>query len=234
MIILNIETSTDACSAALTENGQLLCDNDGHPYAFLTAEKSEHARELAEMAEDLVASAHVAGRWVDAVAVSAGPGSYTGLRIGASTAKGIAYGMQVPLLAVPTLQAMAAAALAQGAEGILCPMIDARRMEVYNAFYDSSLCELSPAEATVVDEHSFSEMLDKGIVTFFGNGSDKCRSVITHPNARFLSGIVPDAKYMGTIAQATYDQGEFADVAYWTPFYLKEFEAKVSTVKGLQ
>lgn len=234
MIILNIETSTDACSAALTENGQLLCDADGHPYAFLTPEKSEHARELAQMAEDLVASAHVAGRWVDAVAVSAGPGSYTGLRIGASTAKGIAYGMQVPLLAVPTLQAMAAAAVAQGAEGLLCPMIDARRMEVYNAIYDASLSELSPAQATIVDEHSFAELLDKGIVTFFGNGSDKCRAVINHPNARFISGIVPDAKHMGALAQAAYDRAEYVDVAYWTPFYLKEFEAKVSTVKGLQ
>lgn len=234
MIILNIETSTDACSAALTENGRLLCDNDGRPFAFLTPEKSEHARELAEMAEDLVASAHVAGRWIDAVAVSAGPGSYTGLRIGASTAKGIAYGMQVPLIAVPTLQAMAAAALAQGAEGILCPMIDARRMEVYNALYSTSLEELSPATATIVNEQSFNDLLDKGIVTFFGNGSDKCRSVITHPNARFLSGIVPDAKYMGALAQAAYDHADFVDVAYWTPFYLKEFEAKVSTVKGLQ
>jgi len=233
MIILNIETSTDACSCSLTENGQVLRNAEGNTYAFLTPAHSEHAKELALMAEDLVASAHVEGKTVGAVAVSAGPGSYTGLRIGASTAKGIAYGMQVPLLAVPTLQIMAAAALAQGAEGTLCPMIDARRMEVYDALYDADLQQLRPAEATVVNEQSFLDILDRGIVTFFGNGATKCKAVITHPNARFIDGIVPDAAYMGALAQAVYDRKEFADVAYWTPFYLKEFEAKVSTVKGL-
>lgn len=233
MVILNIETSTDACSCALTEDGKLLHNAEGSAYAFITPAHSEHAKELALMAEDLVASAHVAGLSIGAVAVSAGPGSYTGLRIGASTAKGIAYGMNVPLLAIPTLQLMAAAAAAKGAEGLLCPMIDARRMEVYDALYDANLQELRPAEATVVNEESFLDILADNVVTFFGNGAPKCKAVITHPNARFLDEIVPDAAYMGALAQATYDRKDFADVAYWTPFYLKEFEAKVSTVKGL-
>lgn len=234
MIILNIETSTDACSAALTENGSVMTDAEGKALARLTPEKSEHARELAVMAQELTEAARRMGKTIDAVSVSAGPGSYTGLRIGASTAKGIAYGLQIPLLAIPTLQIMAAKAKAQGAEGMLCPMIDARRMEVYDALYDGALEELHPAEAMVVDAQSYSEWLEKGPVCFFGNGSDKCKAVLTHPNARFMEGIVPDAAYMGRLAEAVFAKGDFADVAYWTPFYLKEFEAKVSVVKGLK
>lgn len=234
MIILNIETSTDACSAALTENGSVMTDAEGRALARLTPEKSEHARELAVMAQELTEAARRMGKTIDAVSVSAGPGSYTGLRIGASTAKGIAYGLQIPLLAIPTLQIMAAKAKAQGAEGMLCPMIDARRMEVYDALYDGALEELHPAEATVVDAQSYSEWLEKRPVCFFGNGSEKCKAVLTHPNARFMEGIVPDAAYMGQLAEAVFAKGDFADVAYWTPFYLKEFEAKVSVVKGLK
>lgn len=234
MIILNIETSTDACSAALTENGSVMTDAEGKALARLTPEKSEHAKELAVMAQELTEAARRMGKTIDAVSVSAGPGSYTGLRIGASTAKGIAYGLQVPLLAIPTLQIMAAKAKALGAEGMLCPMIDARRMEVYDALYDGALEELHPAEATVVDAQSYAEWLEKGPVCFFGNGSDKCTAVLTHPNARFMEGIVPDAAYMGRLAEAVFAKGDFADVAYWTPFYLKEFEAKVSVVKGLK
>ena len=233
MIILNIETSTDACSAAVTENGQLLTNEEGQALAFLSPEKSEHARELAVMAEDLVACTHAMGKKVQAVAVSAGPGSYTGLRIGASTAKGIAYGLQVPLVAIPTLQIMAASAISHGASGLLCPMIDARRMEVYNAFYRSDLSELAHAQATIIDEQSFLCYLEQQTVCFFGNGAAKCQSVITHPNAVFLPDILPDAAYMGALAEQALAAHQEVDVAYWTPFYLKEFEAKVSSVKGL-
>ena len=233
MIILNIETSTDACSAAITAGGKVL-EVGGEALACLHSEKSEHARELALMADSLVQRAQESGYAIDAVAVSAGPGSYTGLRIGASAAKGIAYGMNVPLLAIPTLQIMAASALAQGAEGLLCPMIDARRMEVYNALYDTLLTESSPAQATILTEDSFAEQLQQGIVTFFGNGSDKFQPIMTHPNARFISGIVPDAAFMGALAETAFANKAFADVAYWTPFYLKDFEAKISTVKGLK
>ena len=233
MIILNIETSTDACSAAITAGGKVL-ETGGEALAYLHSKKSEHARELALMADSLVQRTQAAGYAIDAVAVSAGPGSYTGLRIGASAAKGIAYGMNIPLLAIPTLQIMAASAVNQGAEGLLCPMIDARRMEVYNALYDTQLAECVPAQATILTEGSFAEQLQQGIVTFFGNGADKFQPIMTHPNARFISGIVPDAAFMGTLAETAFAHEAFADIAYWTPFYLKDFEAKVSIIKGLK
>ena len=171
------------------------------------------------MIEDLLARLKKTGKQVEAVAVSEGPGSYTGLRIGASVAKGLAYGLNVPLMAVPTLRIMAEAG--RGEFRMLCPMIDARRMEVYNAFYSPDLQEISPATATVVDENSFAEQLAQGKVAFFGNGAPKCKSVIRHENAVFLDDIVPDAAYMR--------DGRVVDTAYWEPFYLKAYEAKKTT-----
>ena len=211
-IILCVETSTDACSAAVVQGGRVLA-------ARLHRSGSEHARELPLMVEELLAE--MKGGQIDAVAVSEGPGSYTGLRIGASVAKGLAYGMNVPLMAVPTLQIMAAQVAARLDDGLLCPMIDARRMEVYNAFYAPDLREVVPVSATVVDEHSFAEQLAAGKVYFFGNGAEKCKSVIRHENAVFLDDIVPDAAWMRG--------GKIMDTAYWAPFYLKEYEAKKAT-----
>ena len=158
---------------------------------------------------------------VEAIAVSEGPGSYTGLRIGASVAKGLSYGMNVPLMAVPTLQIMAAQVAAQVRDGLLCPMIDARRMEVYNAFYTPDLAEVVPVAATVVDEHSFAEQLAAGKVYFFGNGAAKCKSVIRHENAVFIDEIVPNAAWI--------KGGKIVDTAYWEPFYLKAYEAQKAT-----
>lgn len=229
-VILNIETSTDACSAAVTQGRQVL-------FSHLVPAGSEHARELPLMIDDLLKQLAVAGKKADAVAVSAGPGSYTGLRIGASVAKGLAYGLNVPLLAVPTLQIMAAGAVAElrnhgiseSGSALLCPMIDARRMEVYNAFYTLDLEEVSPAAATVVDEHSFAEQLAAGKVYFFGNGAAKCMPVLPSENAVFIENIVPDAAYMGTIIYQLSSINFQVDTAYWAPFYLKEYEAKKST-----
>ena len=238
-VILNIETSTDACSAAVTQGRQVL-------FSHLVPAGSEHARELPLMIDDLLKQLAVAGKKADAVAVSAGPGSYTGLRIGASVAKGLAYGLNVPLLAVPTLQIMAAGAVAElrnhgiseSGKTLLCPMIDARRMEVYNAFYTLDLEEVSPAAATVVDEHSFAEQLAAGKVYFFGNGAAKCMPVLQSENAVFIENIVPDAAYMGTIISHLSTRSDRpqertinfqVDTAYWAPFYLKEYEAKKST-----
>lgn len=233
MVILNIETSTDACSASVTENGKVL-EVGGRRLCFLQKEKSEHARQLALYVESLLAVVREAGKEIDAVAVSAGPGSYTGLRIGASTAKGLAYGMNVPLLAIPTLQIMAEAVREEAEDGaLLCPMIDARRMEVYNCFYNKVGEPTDEVMATVVDGASFSAELQGGKVYFFGNGSEKCKSVLSSENAVFVDGIVPDAAWMGRLAEEAYQDGRFADVAYWTPFYLKEFEAKKANVKGL-
>ena len=238
-VILNIETSTDACSAAVTQGRQVL-------FSHLVPAGSEHARELPLMIDDLLKQLAVAGKKADAVAVSAGPGSYTGLRIGASVAKGLAYGLNVPLLAVPTLQIMAAGAVAElrnqgiteAGKTLLCPMIDARRMEVYNAFYTLDLEEVSPAAATVVDEHSFAEQLAAEKVYFFGNGAAKCMPVLPSENAVFIENIVPDAAYMGTIISHLSTRSDRpqertinfqVDTAYWAPFYLKEYEAKKST-----
>ena len=211
-IILCVETSTDACSAAIVQGGLVLA-------ARLHRSGSEHARELPLMVEELLAE--MKGGQIDAVAVSEGPGSYTGLRIGASVAKGLAYGMNVPLMAVPTLQIMAAQVAARIQDGLLCPMIDARRMEVYNAFYTPDLQEVVPVAATVVDEYSFAEQLAAGKVYFFGNGAEKCKSVIRHENAVYVDDIVPDAAWMRS--------GKTVDTAYWAPFYLKEYEAKKAT-----
>lgn len=238
MIILNLETSTDACSASLTENGEVLIVGD-EALCRLHADHSEHARELGLFVEELLRALRSTGKQVDAVAVSAGPGSYTGLRIGASTAKGLAYGLNVPLLPVNTLRIMAAAAddltpcmIEENA--LYCPMIDARRMEVYMGLYkQDKLEEVKAAEAVVVDEHTFDELLHDHVVYFLGNGAEKCKAVVKHPNARFIDGIVPDAAAMGALAEEVYRQEQRVDVAYWTPFYLKEFEAKVSHVKGL-
>ena len=185
----------------------------------LHAAGSEHARELPLMVEELLAEAKDFS--VEAIAVSEGPGSYTGLRIGASVAKGLSYGMNVPLMTVPTLQVMAAQVAAQVRDGLLCPMIDARRMEVYNAFYTPDLKEVVPVAATVVDELSFAEQLAAGKVYFFGNGAAKCKSAIRHENAVFIDEIVPNAAWI--------KGGKIVDTAYWAPFYLKEYEAKKAT-----
>ena len=221
-VILNLETSTDACSAAVTQGEKVL-------YAHLQPGGSEHSRELPLMVEDLLKKLAEEGKKVEAVAVSEGPGSYTGLRIGASIAKGLAYGLNVPLLAVSTLQIMAAQVAAQVKDGLLCPMIDARRMEVYNAFYSSDLEEVSPVAAIVVDEHSFAEQLAAGKVYFFGNGASKCKQVLTSENAVFIDNIVPDAAWMCSLNSKLSTLHHQVDVAYWEPFYLKQYEAKKST-----
>ena len=219
-VILSIETSTDACSAALVQGAEVLSSR-------LQKSGSEHAKDLPLMIDELLK--HTPGLTLDAVAVSEGPGSYTGLRIGASVAKGLAYGLNIPLLAVPTLQLMAAQVARElkkkGEKGLLCPMIDARRMEVYNAFYTLDLEEVSPVRATVVDEHSFAEQLAAGNVFFFGNGAAKCVEILPKTNAVLIEGIVPDAAWAGHV------QNTPVDLAYWTPFYLKDYEAK--KVSGL-
>ena len=233
MIILTLETATDACSAAILRDGQVLTVQ-GEPLHRIQRENAEHAKMLPLMVDELLAllkNADGNGQ-IDAVAVSAGPGSYTGLRIGASVAKGLAYGLNVPLYAVPTLRTMAAQVAATclpqpDQRPLLCPMIDARRMEVYAALYDTHLQELHPAEAVIVDEHSFADVLADRKVCFFGNGAGKCQAVLPQANALFVNDIVPDAAYMDITGC------EPVDTAYWTPFYLKDYEAKKSVNKVL-
>jgi tRNA threonylcarbamoyladenosine biosynthesis protein TsaB len=168
---------------------------------------------------------------LDAVAVSCGPGSYTGLRIGVSMAKGLCYGRDLPLIGLPTLEVLCVPVLLHQdlpEDALLCPMIDARRMEVYAAVYDRALNAVRPTGADVVTAETYREYLDRAPVYFFGNGAAKCREVIDHPNARFIDDIRPLAKWMFPLAEKAKARGEFKDVAYFEPFYLKEFVATKS------
>lgn len=224
MLTLNIETSTDVCSAALTDGQRLI--------ASRMLAQGNHAHDLPLFIDSLLTLMRSEGMQLSAVALSAGPGSYTGLRIGTATAKGLCYGYGIPLLAVDTLQLLCASLLGSGFEPspsqLLCPMIDARRMEVYTALFDSSLNRLSDVEAKVIDTDTYADLLQERQLVFFGNGAAKLKSVITSPNAVFIDSIVPDAKYMGLLASSKLEASDFADLAYFAPFYLKEFQVTVS------
>lgn len=221
---LNIETSTNICSAALTEGSQVIA-------SCLTAD-GNHAHDLPLFVQSLLQTAKDNNKTINAVAVSQGPGSYTGLRIGVATAKGICFGLGVPLLAVDTLQLLSASLLAQHTclqdSALLCPMLDARRMEVYTALYTTRLQAVTAVEAKIINSESFLDILSEKQLVFFGNGASKCKDIITHDNALFIDNIVPDAKYMGLLAEQKLQAGDFADIAYFAPFYLKEFHATVS------
>jgi tRNA threonylcarbamoyladenosine biosynthesis protein TsaB len=221
--ILNIETSTNVCSVSVSEDFRVVWNEEDHS-------GPNHSVSLGVFVEKALAEISNGGVKLDAVAVSWGPGSYTGLRIGLSTAKGVCYGSGAKLISVPTLKVLCVPVLL-GKEieddALLCPMIDARRMEVYAAVYDRALREVRPVGADIVEADTYKEFLDSHPVYFFGNGADKCKDVITHPNARFIPGIEPLARNMHTLAERSFNEGNFEDVAYSTPFYLKEFHATV-------
>lgn len=220
--LLHIETSTKACSVALSHDGELLFhreDLDGPNHAVSCGVFVEEALSFAE--------SHAIP--LDAVAVSRGPGSYTGLRIGASMAKGVSYGRNVPLIALDTLKILCVPVLLYHDEipdnALLVPMIDARRMEVYSAVYDRALNEVREVQANIVDAETFFPYLEQGTVCFFGDGAGKCREVIAHPNAVFIEGIHPLARNMFPLAERAVAKQQYADVAYFEPYYLKEFVA---------
>lgn len=220
--ILHIETSARVCSVALSQDGALIYeehDEDG----------PQHAVRCGVYVENALSFANSHAIPLDAVAISEGPGSYTGLRIGASMAKGVCYGYGIPLLAVPTLKTVCVPLLlgreALPDDALLVPMIDARRMEVYSAVYTRALKEIRKTQADIVTAETYREYLDRGPVYFLGDGAAKCREVITHPNAHFIDGLVPLAKHMYPLAEQAYLRGERSDVAYFEPFYLKEFVA---------
>ena len=219
--ILNIETSTDVCSVSVSQDGACIFSQEDH-------EGPNHAVKLGTFVDEALSFADSHAIPLDAVAVSCGPGSYTGLRIGASMAKGICFGQDLKLIAVPTLELMAVPVLLREEveEGaLLCPMIDARRMEVYSAVYDRALHEVRGIQADVVDAETYREYLDRGPVYFFGNGAEKCMEVINHPNARLIKGVEPLAKWMFPIAERRIAQEKYEEVAYFVPFYLKDFVA---------
>lgn len=223
--ILNIETSTNVCSVALSQDGVCL-------YEDVNMEGPSHAQVLAGYVKNAVSFADSHAIPIDAIAISKGPGSYTGLRIGVSEAKGVAYGRDAKLLSVPTLKLLTVPILLGYEElpedALLCPMIDARRMEVYCALYDRALNEVVQTQALVIDSDSFKEYLDKQPIYFMGNGADKCVETIQHPNAHFIKNIVPRAKNMISLAEMAMAKEQFEDVAYFEPFYLKEFVATKS------
>lgn len=228
MTILCIETSTTCCSAAICQDGLVLASRDNLSGA-------NHASELPMFIEQLLAEAQANTWTLDAVAFSQGPGSYTGLRIGASLAKGLCYGLNIPLIPVDTLQILCAAAATQQLpqDTILCPMLDARRMEVYTSIYTHEGARTSDIEAKIINEDSFAEELKQNTICFFGNGADKCKQVIQSENAHFIDNIVPQAQHMRMLAEQA-EQLDIKQLAYYEPFYLKEFVAAPSHVKGLE
>ncbi|MGN1229877.1 MAG: tRNA (adenosine(37)-N6)-threonylcarbamoyltransferase complex dimerization subunit type 1 TsaB [Prevotella sp.] len=221
--ILHIETSTNVCSVAVSEDGKVIFDK-----ADRTG--NNHAEALGSFVDEAMSFADSHAIPLDAVAVSSGPGSYTGLRIGVSMAKGVCYALDLPLLSVPTLELMCVPILLRNEEieddALLCPMIDARRMEVYAALYDRALKPVRGIQADVVDGDTYRQWLDQRPVYFFGNGAAKCMDVIAHPNARLIEGVEPVAKWMMPLAEKKMLNGIYEDVAYFVPYYLKDFVAK--------
>ncbi len=221
--ILNIETSTDVCSVALTSEGQVLDHRENY-------EGQTHATLLSQYVKEMLDDARSRELKLDAIAVSIGPGSYTGLRIGLSEAKGLAFGLQVPLIGVNTLQLMTVSTMfnhfIEEDKVLYVPMIDARRMEVYTAAYTPALEAVVEPQAMILDEHSFESQLEQGYtLVLMGNGSDKARQVLSRDGVRFIEGIKPVAVDMLALAEKAYRAGEFIDVAYSTPLYLKESQA---------
>ncbi len=221
--ILNIETSTDVCSVALTSEGQVMEHSENY-------EGQTHATLLSQYVKNCLQYALTREMKLDAVAVSIGPGSYTGLRIGLSEAKGLAFGLNVPLIGVNTLQLLTVSTMfnhfIEEDKVLYVPMIDARRMEVYTAVYNPALQPVLEPQAMILDEHSFEHLLDQGFTLIaMGNGSDKARQVLTHERMRFISGIKPVALEMMALAEKAFREQDFIDVAYSTPLYLKDFQA---------
>ena len=223
--IIHIDTSTDICSVALSQEGLCIYNREDR-------EGPNHARVLAPMVEEATGLADSRGVKLDAVSVSAGPGSYTGLRIGVSTAKGLCYGRNLNLIGVQTLELLCVPILLEHEEipedSLLCPMLDARRMEVYTALYDRTLRPASEVAPMIVEDSSFCDVLEERPVVFFGNGAAKCKDIIKHDNAIFIDGIEPLAKNMLPLADKAIAQGKTEDVAYFEPFYLKDFIAGTS------
>lgn len=220
--ILHIETSTNVCSVAVSNEGTCIFNKEDHS-------GPNHAVKLGIYVDEALSFIDNHAIPLDAVTVSCGPGSYTGLRIGVSMAKGICYGRSVKLISIPTLELLSVPVLLGHEElpedALLCPMIDARRMEVYAGIYDRSLKEVRTIHADVVENDTYNEYLDRNPVYFFGNGAAKCNDKISHPNAHFINGIEPLAKDMFPLAEKYMAQEKFEDVAYFVPFYLKDFIA---------
>lgn len=222
-LILCIETGTDVCSVGIARDGELLSLRESD-------QGRDHAKNLAVFVDELLRETNIASEELDAIAVGMGPGSYTGLRIGVSFAKGMCYGLNIPLLAVGSLDALAQVAIEDHEAGIinvdgwddavLCPMVDARRMEVYAQVFDSKCNPLSQVSAEVITDESFVQWRKGGKMIIFGNGAAKCQEVLA--DTTYIN-VVPSARGMAKLAHKQYDEGKFEDIAYFEPFYLKDF-----------
>lgn len=216
-LILNLETATKCCSVSLAKDGQVIATKESW------SDQYSHAEQLNLFIEDVIHQAGIKLSDLDAIAVSAGPGSYTGLRIGTSTAKGICYALNIPLISINSLKALAS--MVNKFDGSIVPMFDARRMEVYAAVYNADLVELSPTDAVIIDELSYQSELAKYKVLFIGPGAEKCQEMIQHENAVFDLNVKVSAVGMVRLSEQKYQAQQFEDVAYFEPAYLKDFVA---------
>lgn len=218
-IILSIETATTVCSCSLSRDGEILLNRESY-------KGQSHASLLGVFVNEMMEYARLNNLKIDAIAVSSGPGSYTGLRIGVSEAKGLSYGLGIPMIAIPTAKIMASMIRDKAdQETLLCPMIDARRMEVYATFFNQQLNVVRKTSADIIESDTYDNLLDEHKIVFFGNGSAKCKEVSTHPNAIFIDDVHPLASAMISLAEESYAVKDFVDSAYFEPFYLKEFVA---------
>ncbi len=214
-LILNIETATKNCSVSISKEGKTIALkelNDGN---------YSHAEKLHELIGQVVLEAKIALSDLKAIAISKGPGSYTGLRIGVSAAKGLSFALDIPLISTNTLQSLALSVSID--KGYKITLLDARRMEVYSQVFNEKTEKIREVQAEIIDANSFSEFLNAEKVYFFGDGAEKCKAIITHKNAIFIDEKFPSAKEMSAISYEKYLKNEFEDVAYFEPFYLKEF-----------
>ena len=234
-LILNIETSTEVCSVSLAENGQLLFKKE-------SIDGMNHSRLLTVFIEEIFAENNILINTIDAVAVCKGPGSYTGLRIGVSVAKGLCFGLNIPLISVNSLEVLGIYATQNiakyyqandAAQVLFCPMIDARRMEVYTSLYNLNGEEIRPVSAEIIDGNFLSEFFENHKILFFGNGAEKCKSLIKHKNAFFEGPMKTSAQFMQAISEEKFNKKEFENVAYFEPFYLKNFVATIPKNKIL-
>ncbi len=232
--ILNIESSTIVCSVALSIDGEIASIQESHT-------KNSHSELITLFCKKVVADAGLDFSDLDAVCISKGPGSYTGLRIGVSTAKGFCYGLEIPLISFDTLSAMAIGMRSNldysngSIPTLFCPMIDARRMEVYTALFNETLDVIEKTSAKIIDKDSFSKYLSTHKIVFAGDGAAKCKEILSHqPNAVFVDDFHPSAKYLCKIAEQKFLAKEFEDTAYFEPYYLKDFIAGIPKVKGLR
>lgn len=217
-VILCIETATTNCSVALGKNGKLLALKEDYSTNY------SHAERLHLFIEEILKENQLTTKDLSAIAVSKGPGSYTGLRIGVSAAKGLCFSLNVPLISVPTLRSLAGQVDKEAGDYII-PLLDARRMEVYTAGFDPEFITVFDTCAKILDENSFAEYLEKGKVTFIGNGVEKFKNVCGHENAQFILGKLPSAAEMVGLASEKFEKKDFEDVAYFEPYYLKDFQA---------